>query len=289
VKLCFNQITAGRQPPTDAAALSQQLGAIRAGGWGAIELWLRHWDGIVTEIGLPASRRLLDDAGLVAAGGCAQSGLFFSAGEQLQQYRDEFRRRLEQCQALGATHLVVTPGTPGALLPEVPSVAELERAAENLRWAADHAARYGVVLGIEFLKMARFVSNLPTALTLAQLIHRPNVGVVVDTFHLYAGTSKVEDLELFTRAPDRLSFVHVNDVPSGKLRELWADTDRVLPGEGSFPLPAIFASLRRLEYQGYLSLELFNDSFAAQWQENPVQMARLAYERTAQSLASDAP
>jgi sugar phosphate isomerase/epimerase len=282
MKLCLNQVTAGRNVPTD---LARDLAAMREGGWTAVEVWLRHWDGVFAAGGLRAARALLDDAGLVAAGACAQPGLYFSRGEQLGQYRDEIVRRLEQCQALGAPNLVVTPSTPGAQLPGEVSIAALEYAADNLRWAGDRAASFGVRLGLEFLKGARFVNNLPTALTLANLVDHPQVGVVVDTFHLYAGLSKVEDLDLLRSAPERLFFVHVNDVPAATPREMWVDADRVLPGEGAFPLAAIVDRLRALGYEGYVSLELFNEAFAARWAADPAAAARVAYERTAALLA----
>jgi 4-hydroxyphenylpyruvate dioxygenase len=289
MRLCLNQITVGRQPPADSA---RDLAAMRAGGWDAVELWLRHWDDYFAAHGTGAARRLLDDAGLTAAGACGQTGLFFSRGAEWQRYRDELARRLEQCQAFGAPNLVVTPG-PGPV-PEQPSMGELEHAAANLRAAGDLAAGHGVRLGLEFLKGARFVNNLPTAVTLAELANHPNVGVLVDTFHLYAGLSKVEDLELLARPsraagpgdrPALLSFVHLNDVPPAKPRELWTDPDRVLPGEGSLPLDAIFAAVRRTGYTGYVSLELFNEGFAARWAADPEAAARAAYQSAAQVLA----
>jgi sugar phosphate isomerase/epimerase len=282
---CLNQITISRQAPQSDPALAGDMRAVREAGWDALEVWLRHWDQTFATAGLPGARRLLDDSGLVASGACAQPGLFFSTGEDLQRFQDELDRRLEQCQALGAPHLVITPGTPGKQLPETPSVAALDEAAIRLRAAGDLAARYGVVLGIEFLKLARFVNNLPTALMLARQVQHPNVGVLVDTFHLYAGLSKVEDLDLLQSTPQSLTFVHVNDVPAGVPRELLTDAHRVLPGEGAFPLPAIFDRLRRLQYAGYVSLELFDDAFSARWAQAPVETARAARRSVDRLLA----
>ena len=109
------------------------------------------------------------------------------------------------------------------------------------------------------------VNNLYTALALAGDVAHPNVGVVLDTFHFYAGPSKLEDLHALD-APDpaRLSFVHVNDVPFDTPRDCGSDTARVLPGEGAFPLGASSAA-RRTGYDGAVSLELFNEAFAARW------------------------
>ena len=272
---CLNQITLGRTPPPDLAHLAHDLAAVRAGGWPAIELWLRHWDGIAPDGSWAAAKRVLDEAGLVAAGGCGQPGLFFASGKDVPRSRDDLRRRLEQCQALGAPHLVVTPGPvqAGTQL----TAADLDRAAENLRAAGEMAAPFGMRLGIEFLKGARLVNNLPTALRLVEMVGHPNVGVLVDTFHLYAGLSKLEDLDALAAHPERLFFVHVDDVPASIPRELWTDPDRVLPGEGSLPLPAIFDAIGRTNYAGYVSLELFNEAFAARWADDPAAASRAAY------------
>jgi sugar phosphate isomerase/epimerase len=248
---------------------------MREGGWEAVELWLRHWDAVFDEGGLGAARRLVDDAGLVVAGACAQPGVFFSEGDERRRYEVELARRLEQCHALGAPHLVVTPGpAPATVSPD-----ELDRAADRLRTAADLAAGFGVRLGIEFLKGARLVSTLPTALTLARRAAHPNVGVVLDTFHLYAGVSKLEDLALLAEGPHLLSFVHLNDVPETQPRELWVDADRVLPEDGSLPLDAIRSAIRSAGYRGYVSLELFNAAFASRWDDDPVGAARQALGR----------
>jgi sugar phosphate isomerase/epimerase len=274
--LCLNQVTAGQRPPRDIA---RDLAAMREGGWEAIEVWLRHWDAVFDGAGLGAARRLVDDAGLVVAGGCAQTGVFFSEGEERRRFEVELARRLEQCHALGAPHLVVTPGpSPG---PATAAQDELARAGDRLRAAGDLAAGFGVRLGIEFLKGARLVSTLPTALALAQRAAHPNVGVVLDTFHLYAGVSKLEDLALLAESPDLLSFVHLNDVPGAPPRELWTDADRVLPGDGSLPLDAIRTGIRSSGYQGYVSLELFNAAFASRWEDDPVAAACQAIDRCA--------
>lgn len=274
MKLCLNQITYSGQAPADGAALATDLATVRAGGWTALELWLRHWDGLCERLGLAGARRVLDDSGLVASGGCAQGGLFFTAGDERSRSWDGYQRRLEQCQALGASHLVIIPGP----FPDIVGEDDLPRAADRLRAAGDVARAHGVTLGIEFLKGVRLVNNLPTAVDVARRTAHPHVGVLVDTFHLYAGLSKVEDLDLLAgpEAPN-LTFVHINDVPSSKPRELWTDPDRVLPGEGSFPLAAINEGVRRSGYDGYLSLELFNEAFRARWQEHPEESSRQAY------------
>lgn len=274
MRACWNQVTAGRQPPADPA---RDLAAVRAGGWEAVELWLPHWDARFRPDEDAAARRLLDESGLAVAGACAQEGLFFARGEERRRRQDEFRRRLERCAALGVTHLVVVPVPhPEA---ERPGEDDLDRAADNLRAAGALALANGVGLDIEFLRGARLVNNLPTALDLARRVDHPGVGVLLDTYHLYAGPSKLEDLDLLEGPAARLRFVHVNDVPAVRPRELWTDADRVLPGDGDLPLERMLGAIRRSGYAGDVSLELFNAEFAARFDQDPVAAAAEAFRR----------
>ena len=114
---------------------------------------------------------------------------------------------------------------------------------------------------------------------LAQRVGQPNTGVVVDTYHLYAGLSKSEDLELFAPDPSRLFFVHVSDVDADLPRDLWTVPDRTLPGAGGIPNAALVERVRALGYDADISLELFSARFEARWDADPVAAARLAYER----------
>ena len=91
----------------------------------------------------------------------------------------------------------------------------------------------------------------------------------LDLFHYYKGPSKAEDLGLLT--PANLALVQVCDV-AGVPRELMTDADRVFPGEGDFSPDHLLAVLRKIGYEGWLSLELFNPTL---WQVKPDQVAEL--------------
>jgi len=220
---------------------------------------------------------VLDDAGLVVAGACSQEGLLFAREDAWRRRRDELCRRLERCAALGAHHLVVVPVPHSEAEP--PGEADLDRAAENLQVAAELARASGVGLEIEFLRGARLVNNLATALELVRRVDHPDVGVLLDTYHLFAGPGTLEHLDLLDAHPGLLRFVHVNDVPAGRPRELWTDADRVLPGDGHLPLTALLTAVRRSGYAGDVSLELFNAEFAARWAQDPARAAATAYRR----------
>jgi sugar phosphate isomerase/epimerase len=132
MRWAMNQITlhgGSRRPPDD---LPRDLAAVRAGGWTAIELWPAHWDVYVSRHGLAGARRALDASGLVAAGGCGAGAAFFVEPARRREALAQLERRLELCQALGAPHLVVSPGFTEPL---EPSAAAFELAVENLQVA----------------------------------------------------------------------------------------------------------------------------------------------------------
>lgn len=98
-------------------------------------------------------------------------------------------------------------------------------------------------------------------------------GLIVDTFHFYVGENTLDDLK---KVKDKLWLIHVNDVASKNLENV-SDADRVMPGEGSFPLKDFAATLREIGYQGYVSVELFNEDY---WQKDFNEVSKKAYDST---------
>jgi sugar phosphate isomerase/epimerase len=120
----------------------------------------------------------------------------------------------------------------------------------------------------EFLRNSPFASTLPTALNLVRQAAHPNVRPMIDTFHFWAGPSKLDDLDRIQ--PGEIAHIHFEDVPNMP-RELLDDPSRVIPGEGVAPLTAILKKLAAKRYAGALSVELFAQRFQ---QGDPYEVAR---------------
>lgn len=264
---CLSQVTTLNEPFDD------DLEAYALAGWTAIELWLTKLERQLESQPLPEIKQRLDDLGLRAAGASAQGGLLLSNGQERQEHWDHFRRRLEILAELGATTLVIVPD-----FTREPGPSEMAQAIESLQEAAALAGGHGIRLALEFPKSARFCASLDTALALVGQVDSEHLGVCLDFFHYYTGPSKFEDLAYLN--PGNLAWVQLCDL-AGTPRELAGDSDRVLPGDGDFQLEPILDHLVRIDYPGYLSVEVMNPNL---WTIPADRVAPIAFQATLRAL-----
>jgi 4-hydroxyphenylpyruvate dioxygenase len=258
MKPCLSEAT------TLPCSFAEDVGHFADAGCAAMEVWLTKLETHLEKHTVDETRRLLDERGMVLAAAAYQGGLLLAQGEQRKAHYDHFRKRLELCQALSIPTLLVVADYAGTL-----DATALERSVVSLAQAAQWAAGFGVTLGLEFRARSSFCASLDTALSLIEQCGEPNVGVNLDVFHYYTGPSKFEDLELLTAG--RLAHVQLSDL-AGVPRELADDGDRILPGDGDFRLEPILERLRQIGYDGWVSLELMNNTL---WRANPAQVAEI--------------
>jgi sugar phosphate isomerase/epimerase len=79
-----------------------------------------------------------------------------------------------------------------------------------------------------------------------------------------------------------LAWVQLCDL-SGTPREQAGDSDRILPGEGDFPIGLIIEHLARIGYDGLVSLEVLNPQL---WQVDPDRLADLGRRALLRVLGS---
>jgi sugar phosphate isomerase/epimerase len=257
---CISQAT------TLSAGFEDDVRAYADGGCPAVEVWLTKLEQHLEQHSPDDTRKLLSDRGITLAAAAYQGGLLLSQGEQRQAHFDHFRRRLDVCQFFGIPTLILAPDFAQRV-----DETSLGRAVASLGEAAQWAQGAGVRLALEFRGGDRLCATIPTALALASACGEPNVGVCLDVFHYYTGPSKLEDFGLLTR--DNLFHVQVCDL-LGVPRELATDAERILPGDGDLLLDLIVEQLRRIGYDGWVSLELMNPTL---WQLKPVQVAEVGH------------
>jgi sugar phosphate isomerase/epimerase len=119
-----------------------------------------------------------------------------------------------------------------------------EIAVRMLRPAILYARERGVRIALEPINRYEtdFIHTVDDGLRMIADLGQPNVGLMLDLFHMNIEEASIE--ESLQRAGDRLWHVHI------------ADSNRRYPGSGHTPFAPIFAALRAMDYEGYVSAEL---------------------------------
>lgn len=267
MKPCISEAT------TMSASFADDVAAYADAGCQAMEVWLTKLETHLDSHSAAEVRQLLADKNMALAAAAYQGGLLLSQGEPRKAHFDHFRRRLDLCQQFGIPTLIVIADFVDGM-----DVTDFERSVVSLKQASQWAAGFNVRLALEFRGHSPFCSSLDTALGLIAQCAEPNLGVNFDFFHYYTGPSKFEDLDLLT--PNTLAHVQICDV-SGVPRELAADSDRILPGDGDFRSAEILERFRDIGYDGYVSLELMNPTL---WQANAKQVAEIGFTALRRAL-----
>ncbi|AXH34257.1 sugar phosphate isomerase/epimerase [Humibacter sp. BT305] len=262
-RLSLNQRT------TAEWSLREALDGATAAGLPAIGLWREP----VQEVGLANAVDLLHDSGLRVSSLCR--GGFFTAEDEEQRRRahDENLRALDEAAALGAPTLVLVPG--GLPAGSRDLVGARARAAEAIARLAPEARARGVVLGIEpmnpiYAADRGVVSTLAQALRIAHDFALDEVGVVVDTFHLWW---EPDVLQSVRSAGGRIVSYQVCDW----ITPLPADTllSRGMMGDGHIDFEAFTRAVAAAGYRGDVEVEIFNaDVWSAPGEDTVATLAR---------------
>jgi len=194
---------------------------------------------------------------------------------------DEMQRRCRRlCQAAqalkcNAFQVVALDGLKHLPWPEM-----RREFAALLRELADIAAPFGVRLALEPVAFAP-LRTLAQALEVIDAAERENIGLNVDTFHIWAGGIPWEEVARLD--PSTIVVVHLSDA-TPRRGEAWSDMDRgVFPGEGIIPLKEGIAAIRSTGYEGAWAIEIISDYY---WEWDPFVFAREAKARAEALLAA---
>lgn len=169
---------------------------------------------------------------------------------------DRLERKFDTMQELGADLLLLC----SSCSPQAEG--DRARLLADLAEAAERAGARGLRLGYEALAWGRHVNDHREAWALVRDVDHPALGLVLDSFHSLARgipSSSIGDIRA-----DKLFIVQVCDAPLLQMDYLgWSRHFRCMPGQGEFPLDDWADAIRRIGYQGYWSLEIFNDRFRA--------------------------
>lgn len=140
------------------------------------------------------------------------------------------------------------------------SLGGVNRAADDLRELGDLAAERNLRIGYEALAWGRHVNDHRDAWEIVRRADHASVGLILDTFHTLARKIPVESIQAIP--PDKIFLVQVADAPLVDMDMLsWSRHLRNFPGQGALALDDFMQALMVTGYDGYLSLEVFNDEF----------------------------
>ncbi|QKG21843.1 sugar phosphate isomerase/epimerase family protein [Actinomadura verrucosospora] len=233
------------------------------------------WREPVADYGLARTAKLVQDHGLTVTSLCR--GGFFQNPDAL----DDNRRAIEEAAALGTPVLCLVSGG----LPDGSRDLDGARArvADLLAELAPYAGEHGVQLALEplhpmYCSDRCVVSTLAQALDMAAPFPAAQVGVMVDTYHLWWDPD-VWDGIARAGAEGRISLFQVADwvtpLPEGVL------TGRGMLGDGRIELRRFREAVDATGYAGPIEVEIFNDEL---WAMSGAAALDLALSRYAQHV-----
>ncbi len=237
-----------------SGTLQEKLEAIAAAGFTAVEIFendLIAFPGSPTEV-----RRICADLGLSIVT-CQPFRDFEGMPDgRRQRVFDRAERKFDLLQELGTDLLFVCSSVSPEALPGI------DRLAADFAELGERAGRRGLRVGYEALAWGRHVFDYRDAWEIVRRANRPEVGIILDSFHILARGLDLAAIGTIPR--DKIEMVQMADAPLLQMDPLsWSRHWRCLPGQGDLDLSGFMRALAATGYDGVLSLEIFNDRFRA--------------------------
>ncbi|MBL6850370.1 MAG: sugar phosphate isomerase/epimerase and 4-hydroxyphenylpyruvate domain-containing protein [Alphaproteobacteria bacterium] len=140
------------------------------------------------------------------------------------------------------------------------SLGGLDRAANDFFELGEIARERSIKIGYEALAWGKYINDHRDAWEIVRRANHENVGIILDSFHTL---SKNIDLNSITTIPkEKIFIVQLADAPLHNMDLLyWSRHYRNMPGQGDLPISNFMDALNKTGYDGYLSLEIFNDNY----------------------------
>ncbi|MER5357460.1 sugar phosphate isomerase/epimerase family protein [Streptomyces sp. NPDC002785] len=221
------------------------------------------WRAPVQEYGIERTARLLADSGLTVTSLCR--GGFFTALDPAERARalDDNRAALDEAAALSTDTLVLVSGGLPAGSKDLHGARE--RIADALAELAPYAAERGVRLAIEplhpmFASDRCVVSTLSQALDIAEHFPADQVGVVVDTYHIWwddQAPAQIARAGVGGRIHSFQLADWITPLPAGVL------VGRGQLGDGAVDFRAFRSMVEATGFDGPIEVEIFNEDLWA--------------------------
>jgi 2-keto-myo-inositol isomerase len=277
---CLNTSTV-RDKDGKSRPITDLIDIAAKAGYDAFEPWTSEIDDYLKSGGnLKELRKRIADAGLKVADVIGFAEWIVEDEGRRKKGLEQAKRDMGWAAELGSPHIAAPPvgATGGMSKRDDPKftqpVIDLIAAADRYRALLDLGKTMGVQPLAEIWGFSKTLRRLGEALCIAAECGDGNAAILPDVYHLYKGGSDFAGLRLL--AGKCVGIFHVNDYPKIE-RDKITDADRVYPGDGIAPLKEVFATLRNMNYAGYVSLELFNREY---WKQDPNEVAKTGLAKT---------
>jgi 4-hydroxyphenylpyruvate dioxygenase len=234
--------------------MEEKVTAAQAAGFDQIELWRQDVEAFAQGAGGLKTRLETLHLGLTDY----QPLLDFDGAPPNRRdgKRQEAETMLDTAVKVGAPTLL----TPASTDPNC----DPGRVVGDMRWLARTAAARGLRVAYEAMAWSSVNSTLVAAWDVVRHVDEPNLGVVVDAFHIFVRGRTAADLDGVPT--DHIFLVQLSDLEHGvDLKHVIAVArhHRLLPAQGHFPLATLTDRLKQSGYSGPIGLEVFNDDLKA--------------------------
>lgn len=233
------------------------------------------WGDDIRKVGVKTASSLMADHQVEPFGYNRAGPLLASDASGRGKLLDMARHEIDDAVSVGADHILVFPG---GLAPKSKDLAEgRAQTLDAIGTLLNHAQEVGMTLALEPLHPMlcgdrTCITTLRHANEICAQFARKNIGVVIDTYHVWWDETLASEIARTARENRILSF-HVNDwlVPTTHLL-----TDRGMMGDGIIDLHGIWQIVKASGYSGPIEVEIFSERW---WDEDPDMVFDLALER----------
>jgi 2-keto-myo-inositol isomerase len=248
---------------------SDLVGDIRAAsrtGYDLVEIWAKKMDAYLSDHSVKDLKELFRKAKVDPLAINSVEFVTFNSSWEKTNTMNLIKRFADIADKIGCPYIVLVPSPRPA---GVTDEEVFEESVKVLREVSNKFKSYRVRFAFEFLGFSWCsVSTLEQDFEIVKVVNRKNIGMVFDTFHFHAGGSTVDSIGELDR--DKIFIFHINDAEALPKENL-QDAHRLFPGEGIIPLSEITARLKRIGYDGPVSLEMFRPEY---WKLPAIEVAR---------------
>ncbi|WP_437186972.1 sugar phosphate isomerase/epimerase family protein [Planctomicrobium sp. SH668] len=269
VRYCLNTSTIRGQN----LSLEEEIDLVGVAGYDGIEPWIgeieRYRD---SGKSLPDLKKKIEDKGLRVESAIGFAKWIVDDEVERKQGLEQLKRDMDLVHSIGGTLIAAPPiGMHEANSPLVDLFAAAERYAAIL----EIGRNIGVIPQVEVWGFSKNLSRLGESMFVVIESGDPDACLLADVYHIYKGGSSLQGL--LNVSGQTIRCFHFNDYPAEPPRTEINDSQRVYPGDGVAPWKLIIETLRKIGFNGAVSLELFNETY---WKQD----AKLVVETGLQKM-----